>query len=57
MAARYPEKFKCGILLNPVVNIPFTVNASGKKNNYFRFISSKIDYLSCVNIKQIITKI
>jgi len=45
MAARYPEKFKCGILLNPVVNIPFTVNASGKKNNYFRFISSKIDYL------------
>lgn len=28
MAARYPEKFRCGILLNPVVNIPFTVNIS-----------------------------
>lgn len=31
LAARHPERFKCGILLNPVVNIPFNVNITGKK--------------------------
>jgi acylaminoacyl-peptidase len=28
MASRYPEKFLCGILMNPVVNIAFNFNIS-----------------------------
>lgn len=28
MASRHPEYFKCGILLNAVVNIPFMTNIS-----------------------------
>lgn len=26
LAARHPERFRCGILMNPVVNIPFNTN-------------------------------
>lgn len=29
MASRHADKFKCGILLNPVVNIPFNLNITG----------------------------
>lgn len=30
MASRYPERFKCGVLLNPCVNLPFMLNITGK---------------------------
>ena len=30
MAARHPEVFRCAILINPCLNLPFMVNITGK---------------------------
>jgi hypothetical protein len=29
LASRHPERFRCGILMNPVVNMPFMINITG----------------------------
>ena len=30
MAARYPEIYRCAVLLNPCLNLPFMLNITGK---------------------------
>jgi acylaminoacyl-peptidase len=38
MAARHPEIFKCAVLLNPCLNLPFMLNITGKQiSNNFKY--------------------
>lgn len=45
MASRHADKFKCGILLNPVVNIPFNLNITGKTGLFFPSSLSRFDFV------------